>query len=114
MSVNMKNWQELKKPNSLDVKAGGDARRKATFVAEPLERGLGAAVARAREGGQALEAEPAERDRRDQRLRLAVRPRAPPAVPEPAPDGGAAVTSREVCEAGHPDRPVVGVDDEQV
>ena len=41
MSVNMKNWQELKKPNSLDVKSGGDARRKATFVAEPLERGFG-------------------------------------------------------------------------
>src|SRR5687767_15363532 len=41
MSVNMKNWQELKKPNALDVKAGGDAKRKATFVAEPLERGFG-------------------------------------------------------------------------
>ena len=41
MSVNMKNWQELKKPNSLDVRTGGDARRKATFVAEPLERGFG-------------------------------------------------------------------------
>src|SRR5215207_6034670 len=41
MSVNMKNWQELKKPNSLDVKSGGDSRRKATFVAEPLERGFG-------------------------------------------------------------------------
>ncbi|MGC1269466.1 MAG: DNA-directed RNA polymerase subunit alpha [Croceibacterium sp.] len=41
MSVNMKNWQELKKPNSLEVKSGGDARRKATFVAEPLERGFG-------------------------------------------------------------------------
>src|SRR6186713_3717161 len=41
MSVNMKNWQELKKPSSLDVKASGDARRKATFVAEPLERGYG-------------------------------------------------------------------------
>ena len=41
MSVNMKNWQELKKPNSLDVKAGGDKQRKATFVAEPLERGYG-------------------------------------------------------------------------
>ena len=41
MSVNMKNWQELKKPNSLDVKSGGDAKRKATFVAEPLERGYG-------------------------------------------------------------------------
>jgi hypothetical protein len=34
----MKNWQELKKPSSLDVKSGGDGKRKATFVAEPLER----------------------------------------------------------------------------
>ena len=41
MSVNMKNWQELKKPNALDVKSGGDSKRKATFVAEPLERGFG-------------------------------------------------------------------------
>ena len=41
MSVNIKNWQELKKPNSLDIKPGGDGKRKATFVAEPLERGFG-------------------------------------------------------------------------
>src|SRR5437763_5268576 len=42
MAVNAKNWQEMKKPNSLEKKtAGGDARRKATFVAEPLERGFG-------------------------------------------------------------------------
>jgi DNA-directed RNA polymerase subunit alpha len=41
MSVNTKNWQELKKPSSLDVKSGADAKRKATFVAEPLERGYG-------------------------------------------------------------------------
>ena len=41
MAVIAKNWQELKKPNKLDVKVGGDARRKATFVAEPLERGFG-------------------------------------------------------------------------
>jgi DNA-directed RNA polymerase subunit alpha len=41
MSVNSKNWQELKKPVALEVKAGSDARRKATFVAEPLERGYG-------------------------------------------------------------------------
>ena len=41
MSVNTKNWQELKKPNSLDVKSAGDKQRKATFVAEPLERGFG-------------------------------------------------------------------------
>jgi DNA-directed RNA polymerase subunit alpha len=41
VSVNAKNWQELKKPNGLEVKSGGDAKRKATFVAEPLERGFG-------------------------------------------------------------------------
>ncbi|HEX7875530.1 MAG TPA: DNA-directed RNA polymerase subunit alpha [Sphingobium sp.] len=41
MTVNMKNWQELKKPNSLEIKVSGDGRRKATFVAEPLERGFG-------------------------------------------------------------------------
>ena len=41
MSVNMKNWQELKKPSGLDIKSGGDKQRKATFVAEPLERGYG-------------------------------------------------------------------------
>jgi DNA-directed RNA polymerase subunit alpha len=41
MTVNTKNWQELKKPNSLEIKSTGDGRRKATFVAEPLERGFG-------------------------------------------------------------------------
>src|SRR4028118_1838596 len=41
MAVNAKNWQELKKPNALERKSGGDARRKAVFVAEPLERGFG-------------------------------------------------------------------------
>jgi len=41
MAVNAKNWQEMKKPNGLEKKAGGDQRRKATFVAEPLERGFG-------------------------------------------------------------------------
>ncbi|MGL6044065.1 MAG: DNA-directed RNA polymerase subunit alpha [Sandaracinobacteroides sp.] len=35
-----KNWQELKKPNALDVKAGGTSAKK-VFVAEPLERGFG-------------------------------------------------------------------------
>src|SRR6202008_1088538 len=34
-------WQELKKPNGLEKKAGGDGKRKSTFVAEPLERGFG-------------------------------------------------------------------------
>jgi DNA-directed RNA polymerase subunit alpha len=41
MTVNIKNWQELKKPNNLEIKSGSDARRRATFVAEPLERGFG-------------------------------------------------------------------------
>ncbi|MFN3945007.1 MAG: DNA-directed RNA polymerase subunit alpha [Allosphingosinicella sp.] len=41
MAVNAKNWQEMKKPNALEKKAAGDSRRRATFVAEPLERGFG-------------------------------------------------------------------------
>ena len=42
MAVNTKNWQELKKPTSLELKdTGSDKKRKATFVAEPLERGFG-------------------------------------------------------------------------
>jgi DNA-directed RNA polymerase subunit alpha len=42
MAVNAKNWQELKKPNALERKqTGGDIRRRAVFVAEPLERGFG-------------------------------------------------------------------------
>jgi len=41
LSVNAKNWQELKKPNALEKKSGGDGKRRATFVAEPLERGFG-------------------------------------------------------------------------
>jgi DNA-directed RNA polymerase subunit alpha len=41
MTVNIKNWQELKKPNNLEIRPGNDARRRATFIAEPLERGFG-------------------------------------------------------------------------
>jgi len=42
MAVNAKNWQELKKPNALEKKqSGSDSRRRASFVAEPLERGFG-------------------------------------------------------------------------
>ena len=41
MSVNIKNWQELKKPNNLEIKPGTDPKRRATFIAEPLERGFG-------------------------------------------------------------------------
>src|SRR5919202_1360523 len=36
-----KNWQELIRPNKLQVTAGTDATRYATLVAEPLERGFG-------------------------------------------------------------------------
>ena len=41
MAVNSKNWQELKKPTALERKQGTDVRKKAVFVAEPLERGFG-------------------------------------------------------------------------
>ena len=36
-----KNWAELIKPTQLDVKPGNDPARRATVVAEPLERGFG-------------------------------------------------------------------------
>ena len=36
-----KNWQELIKPNTLEITLGDDPRRMATLVAEPLERGFG-------------------------------------------------------------------------
>lgn len=36
-----KNWQDLIRPNKLEVKPGTDARIRATIVAEPLERGFG-------------------------------------------------------------------------
>ena len=36
-----KNWQELIKPNKLDVESGVDSSREATIVAQPLERGFG-------------------------------------------------------------------------
>ncbi len=36
-----KNWQDLIKPNKLEVMQGDDASRMATVVAEPLERGFG-------------------------------------------------------------------------
>ena len=41
MAVNTRNWQELKKPDTLEKKTGADAGRKASFIAEPLERGFG-------------------------------------------------------------------------
>ena len=39
--VIQKNWQELIRPNKLEVASGDDQRRMATVVAEPLERGFG-------------------------------------------------------------------------
>src|ERR1700728_5183142 len=42
-----KNWQELIRPGKLQVSAGGDARRTATVVAEPLERGFGVTLGNA-------------------------------------------------------------------
>ncbi len=36
-----KNWQELIKPNALEINSGTDPLRKAKIVAEPLERGFG-------------------------------------------------------------------------
>jgi DNA-directed RNA polymerase subunit alpha len=36
-----KNWQELSKPNKLEIKVGDDPKRHATVVARPLERGFG-------------------------------------------------------------------------
>ena len=42
-----KNWQELIRPNKLQVAAGHDPKREATVVAEPLERGFGVTLGNA-------------------------------------------------------------------
>ncbi|HEY3639704.1 MAG TPA: DNA-directed RNA polymerase subunit alpha [Xanthobacteraceae bacterium] len=42
-----KNWQELIRPNKLQVAAGPDSKREATVVAEPLERGFGVTLGNA-------------------------------------------------------------------
>mgnify|MGYP001593676928 CR=1 FL=1 len=41
MAVNSKNWQELKKPDTLEKRVGANPQLKAIFIAEPLERGFG-------------------------------------------------------------------------
>jgi DNA-directed RNA polymerase subunit alpha len=41
------NWQELIRPNKLEVSSKGDIRRLATIVAEPLERGFGTTLGNA-------------------------------------------------------------------
>ena len=47
MTVIQKNWQELIRPKKLQVAAGDDAKRVATVVAEPLERGFGVTLGNA-------------------------------------------------------------------
>src|SRR3954469_23668787 len=42
-----KNWQELIRPNKLQVTPGSDAKRDATLIAEPLERGFGVTLGNA-------------------------------------------------------------------
>ena len=42
-----KNWQELIRPNKLQVSAGTDTKREATVIAEPLERGFGVTLGNA-------------------------------------------------------------------
>jgi len=41
MNVLEKNWQDLIRPNKLEIQPGVDPKRKATLVAQPLERGFG-------------------------------------------------------------------------
>ena len=41
MQMLQKNWQDLKKPNRLEITPGRDRNKMATLVAEPLERGFG-------------------------------------------------------------------------
>jgi hypothetical protein len=42
-----KNWQELIRPNKLQVTPGVDPKREATLIAEPLERGFGVTLGNA-------------------------------------------------------------------
>jgi len=41
VNILQKNWQDLIKPNKLQISAGRDKMRSATVIAEPLERGFG-------------------------------------------------------------------------
>jgi DNA-directed RNA polymerase subunit alpha len=45
--VLQKNWQELIRPNKLEVAQGDDGKRAATVVAQPLERGFGTTLGNA-------------------------------------------------------------------
>src|SRR5436305_15177230 len=46
-NVIQKNWQELIRPNKLQVSLGSDPKRFATLIAEPLERGFGVTLGNA-------------------------------------------------------------------
>src|SRR3954467_11791287 len=46
-NVIQKNWQELIRPNKLQVSLGSDPKTSATLVAEPLERGFGVTLGNA-------------------------------------------------------------------
>ena len=47
MQMLQKNWQDLIKPNRLEITPGRDRNRTATVVAEPLERGFGTTLGNA-------------------------------------------------------------------
>ena len=53
-NVIQKNWQELIRPNKLQVSLGSDPKRIATLVAEPLERGFGVTLGRRFSSGDGL------------------------------------------------------------
>src|SRR4051794_24570065 len=82
--------------------------------AHALERGLRAAVAGVRPGGEAVEAERLERQRGDERLRLEVCARAPEGPAEPRADRRAAVAGGELGQPRHADRAVLAVVDEEL
>ena len=85
------------------------SRRKPTRSSARCERPL-----RVRPRRQPLRAEPPERERRDQRLGLGVRPRAPGVPSHPRPDGGPPVTLGDLGQPRHAEHAGVGVDDHEV
>ena len=71
---------------------------------DAFERDLGAAVARVGPRGQAVEAQVAERQGGDHRLRFAVDAAPPPLAAEPRADRRPAVARRQLRQAGDADR----------
>src|SRR5690606_7723822 len=106
-----------KKPSALDIKAGGDAKRKATFVAEPLERGYGLTLGPSTSLGTAAPGAPVQlsgcgdhldQDRdhaaRVQQPRRRARPSASLGIgrPESERDQGSAELDGPAAGDGHP------------